>query len=82
MGVKTTHSVYVYTECESTLGVCKKTLCNKITVHTHQVCFYTQCIRIQNVLFLHPSHEFIALHIFTHTEYTQCVVLHTECNKS
>ena len=42
--------------------------------------FYTQCIRIQNVLFLHPSHEFIALRIFTHTEYTQCVVLQTVCN--
>ena len=80
MDVKTTHSVYVYTEFKNTLSVCKNTQCNKITVHTHRVYFYTQCIRIQNVLFLHPSHDFITLCIFTHTECTQCVVLHTVCN--
>ena len=55
MDVKTTHSVYVYTEFKNTLSVCKNTQCNKITVHTHRVYFYTQCIPAQNVWFLHPS---------------------------
>ena len=73
IGVKTTHSVYVYTECKSTLGVCELWFYD--TVY-----FYTQHIRIPNVLFLHPYHDFITLCIFTHTECTRCVVLHTVCN--
>ena len=71
MDVKTTHSVYVYTEFKNTLSVCKNTQCNKITVHTHRVYFYTQCIPTQNVLFLHPSSDLlITLCFFTHTKCT------------
>ena len=51
-----------------------------LCIFTHTECTYTQCICIQNMLFLHPSHDLITLCIFTHTECTQCVVLHTVCN--
>ena len=78
MDVKTTQTVYVYTECKNTLIVCKHTQCNKITVHTHRVYFYTQCIPTQNVLFLNPSSDLVHQVYF----YTQYVVLRSVCKKS
>ena len=55
-----------------------------ITVHTHRVYFYTQCIPTQNVLFLHPSSDLLHCVFYTHQVYfyTQYVVLHSVCKKS
>ena len=76
MGVKTTHTVYVYTEFKSTFGVRKNTQCNKITFHTHRFYFYTQCICIQNVLLLHPSSDLLHC-VFLHTP---SVLSHSVCS--
>ena len=82
-------SPFTHTKCTFTLSVYVYRMCCFYThpviyytvfFYTHRVYFYTQCIRIQNVLFLHPSRDFITLFIFTLTECTQCVVLHTVGN--
>ena len=75
-----TQCLKLHTECKSTLGVFKKTQCNKSLYGcktTHSVYVYTEC---KSTLGVCVNCDFITLCIFTHTEATQCEVLHTVCN--
>ena len=66
----------MYTLSAKVHSMCVKIQCDKITVHTHRVYFYTQCI------LKHPSSDLLHCVFYTRRVYfyTQCVVLHTVCN--
>ena len=47
--------------------------------YTHRVNFYTQCIRLQNVLFLHPSSDLLHYVFYTHRVYSVRSFTHMKC---
>ena len=47
MGAKTTHSVYVYTKCKTTLGVCELWFYYTVYFYTHRI--YSVCSFIDSV---------------------------------
>ena len=64
-----THCVKLHTECKSTIGVCKKTQCNKsldgCKNNTFCVYRYTLSVKVHSVS---VNCDFITLCIFAHTE--------------